>query len=193
MISPGVLLISEDLGNTEMLTTMLTTAGYRIDAHVTIEDDVYEAVKRSEPEVIVVIADVPSRVFMNQLYNMNKHIPKAIVIFAGESGQHLIDDAIKAGISSYIVDGLSPHRIQPVIEIARARFRKEQSIYQELKEMKSKLEERKSIERAKGIIMQKRNISEEEAFRSLRKLAMDRNQRLVDVANDVISLSEILT
>ena len=95
-------------------------------------------------------------------------------------------------MSAYVVDGLSSERVKPVLEIAIARFEQEQSLRAELTKTKSQLEERKTIERAKGIIMKSRNLSENEAYKALRKLAMNRNQRLIDVASDVISVSELL-
>lgn len=190
--SPGVLLVSEEPDKTEPLQNTLKECGYQIKSHVTVQDDVIEEVERSQPDVIVVQTGTTSQFFMNQLYNLNQENPRPIVIFTDKSENGLIDSAIKAGVSAYVVDGLVSERVKPVIEIARARFEHDQQLREELSKTKSQLEERKTIERAKGIIMKSRNLSEEEAYKALRKLAMNRNQRLIDVATDVISVSELL-
>ena len=157
-----------------------------------VTDDVIEEVNRSSPDIVVIKTETSSKYFMNQLYNLNQENPKPIVIFTDESEGGLIDSAIKAGVSAYVVDGLSSDRVKPVLEIARARFKNEQSLRDELAKTRSQLEERKTIERAKGIIMKSRNLNEDDAYKALRKLAMNRNQKLIDVAEDVISVSELL-
>ena len=188
----NVLLVSEAPDTTEALQALLNDSGYQVKSHITVEDDVIEEVNRCQPDIVVVKTEETSQFFMNQLYNLNQENPKPIVIFTDKSESGLIEGAIKAGVSAYVVDGLSSERVKPVLEIARARFEQEQSLRDELSKTKSQLEERKTIERAKGIIMKSRNMSENEAYKALRKLAMNRNQRLIDVASDVISVSELL-
>ena len=190
--SPGVLLVSEYPDSTDALQKTLKECGYQIQSHVTVQDDLIEEVSRCQPDVIVVQTETTSQYFMNQLYNLNQETPRPIVIFTDKSESGLIDSAIKAGVSAYVVDGLVSERVKPVIEIARARFEHDQQLREELSKTKSQLEERKTIERAKGIIMKSRKLSEDEAYKALRKLAMNRNQRLIDVATDVISVSELL-
>ena len=189
---PGVLLISETPENTDTLQTTLKEAGYQIKSHITVIDDVIEEVERCAPDIIIVKTESSNNYFMNQLYNLNQENPKPIVFFTDRSDSGLIDSAIKAGVSAYVVDGLSSDRVKPILDIAKARFEQDQSLRNELSKTKSQLQERKTIERAKGLIMKSRKLSEEEAFKALRKLAMDKNQRLIDVATDVISVSELL-
>lgn len=189
---PGILLISEMPDKTGALQQTLKQCGYRINSHISVQDDVIDEVNRCQPTVIVVSTGETSQFFMNQLFNLNQENPKPIVIFTDKSESDLIKGAIQAGVSAYVVDGLVAERVKPVIEIARARFEHDQSLRQELTKTRSQLEERKTIERAKGLIMKSRNLSEDEAYKALRKLAMNRNQRLIDVAKDVISVSELL-
>ncbi len=191
-VSFDVLLVSEEPSKTDTLQALLNDSGYRVTSHITTADDVIEEVNRSQPDIVVVKTEETNNYFMNQLYNLNQENPKPIVIFTDRSESGLIDGAIKAGISAYVVDGLSSERVKPVLEVARARFEQMQSLQKELKKTKSQLEERKTIERAKGLIMKSRNLSEDEAYKALRKLAMNKNQRLIEVATDVISVSEIL-
>lgn len=192
-VSLGVLLVSETPDKTETLESMLNESGYLLNAHISVRDDVLEAVNTYRPDVVVVKTESTSNYFMNQLYNLNQENPRPIVIFTDKSENGLVESAIKAGVSAYVVDGLSADRVKPVLEIAVARFKQEQALREELKKTKSQLDERKTIERAKGIIMQSRSVSEDEAYKALRTLAMNKNQRLIEVAADVISVSELLT
>lgn len=191
-VSPGILLVSETPDMTDELLATIEDAGYQIKSHITVADDVLGEVNKCNPDIVVVLTEVSSNYLMNQLYNLNQENPRPIVIFTDKSETGLIDSAIKAGVSAYVVDGLSSDRVKPVLEVARARFEQEQSLRNELKKTKSQLQERKTIERAKGLIMKSRGLSEDEAYKALRKLAMDRNQRLIDVAADVVSVSELL-
>ena len=191
-VSFDVLLVSEEPGKTEALQTLLNDSGYRVKSHITTVDDVIEEVNRCQPDLVIVKTEETSNYFMNQLYNLNQENPKPIVIFTDKSESGLIEGAIKAGVSAYVVDGLSSERVKPVLQIAQARFEQEQSLRNELTKTKLQLEDRKTIERAKGLIMKSRNLTEDEAYKALRKLAMNKNQRLIEVANDVISVSELL-
>ncbi len=191
-VTPGVLLVSETPDKTEALEDTIREAGYQIKSHINVADDVLEEVNSCDPDIVIVKTEVSSNYLMNQLYNLNQENPRPIVIFTDKSERGLIDSAIKAGVSAYVVDGLTADRVEPVLEVAIARFVQDQSLRNELEKTKSQLEERKIIEKAKGLIMKSRNLSEDEAYKALRKLAMDRNQRLIDVATDVVSVSELL-
>jgi response regulator NasT len=114
------------------------------------------------------------------------------VIAVDRSDSESIRAAVQAGVSAYVVGGLSPERVRPVLEVAIARFNEFQALRRELESAKSSLEERKVIERAKGILMKSRRLAEDEAFRLMRKMAMDRKVRLADVAREVIAAAEIL-
>ncbi|MBI3496773.1 MAG: ANTAR domain-containing protein, partial [Proteobacteria bacterium] len=105
----------------------------------------------------------------------------------------LMRAALEAGVSAYVVDGLSVERVRPIVEVALARFEQWQALRRELDQAQTNLAERKLIERAKGIVMKQRRCTEDEAYALLRKLAMDRNQRLAQVAESVITMAELLT
>lgn len=188
----SVLIVSETPDTADALQAALKESGYQVKSHITVAEDVIEEVSRCQPDIVVVKTEETSRYLMNQLYNLNQQNPKPIVIFTEKSESGLIEGAIKAGVSAYIVDGLSADRVKPVLEIAKLRFEKEQSLRSELAKTKSQLEERKTIERAKGIIMKSRGLGEDEAYKALRKLAMNKNQKLIEVAEDVVSVSELL-
>ena len=103
-----------------------------------------------------------------------------------------IQAALKAGVSAYVVAGMQADRLQPILDVAVARFEREQALREELRDAQTKLVERKVVERAKGFLMQQKGVSDEEAYRLLRKLAMDRNARLLDVAQQVVDVAKLL-
>jgi response regulator NasT len=142
----------------------------------------------------VVIADLdsPDRDTLESMGTVSREVPRPIVLFAREGSTETIEKAIKAGVSAYVVDGLAPSRIQPVVDVAIARFREYQALRRELADTKLKLAERKSVDRAKGILMDRRGMSEQEAYTALRKLAMDKNKRLAEVAEMIIASAELL-
>ena len=116
-----------------------------------------------------------------------------IIMFTDESDSAQIQAAIQAGVTAYIVAGMRSERIRPILEVALARFEQDRALREELRDAQSRLAERKVIEKAKGLLMAQRGCSEEEAYRGLRKLAMDRNLRLADIAQQVIDVAKLLT
>ena len=185
------MLIDEDSSKTDMLMESLNEAGFEVAGRVSCNDDIISGIQRYEPDVLVIDMETPDDSIFNQLVEINKQIPKPIVFFADKGETDVIKKAVKTGVSAFIVDGLTARRIKPVIELAIERFKEMQSLYKELAETKTNLEERKIIEKAKGILMSKKNVSEDAAYNSLRKLAMEQNKKLIDVARSMIELSEL--
>ena len=124
---------------------------------------------------------------------MSRDEPRPVLLFTHDGDSEKIRAATLAGVSAYIVDGMSGERIRPIIDAAVARFEQFHALKRELGDVEEKLAERKVIERAKGILMQSRNLSEEEAYRALRKQAMHTNTRLADVAGQVVALAGLLS
>jgi two-component system, response regulator / RNA-binding antiterminator len=113
-------------------------------------------------------------------------------MFASDAGGAAIRDAVRAGVSAYVVDGLDSSRVNSIVEVACARFEEFQRVKIELAEANLKLSDRKLVERAKGLLMQSRGLSEDEAYHALRKLAMSKKVRLGEVAQQVIESAELL-
>jgi len=113
-------------------------------------------------------------------------------MFAEKSSSEMANSAIKSGVNAYIVDGLEENRVQPIIDVAIARFREFQALKDELDATRSMLSERKAVEKAKGLLMEHKEITEDEAYQSLRKMAMNKNKRIVDVSESVINAFELL-
>ncbi len=186
-----VLLIDEDSSRTEMLASSLNDAGFEVVGHVACDDDILVGIQVCNPDVLVIDMESPDDYIFNQLLEINKQHPKPIVFFADKSESDVIEKAVKTGVSAFVVDGLTAQRVKPIIELAIARFKEMQSLYKEISDSKANLKERKVIERAKGILMSRKNMGEDDAYNSLRKLAMSQNKKLFEIAKNVIEMSEL--
>jgi response regulator NasT len=123
---------------------------------------------------------------------MHRDMPRPVVVFTHEDGQETIRDAVRAGVSAYIVDGLDPKRIKPIVDVARARFDDTQALRRELDEVSRKLTDRKLVDKAKGVLMKARGLDEDAAYHAMRKLAMERGQTMSRVARDIIDMARVL-
>jgi two-component system, response regulator / RNA-binding antiterminator len=117
---------------------------------------------------------------------------RPIVLFTNDGDTTHVKDAVAAGVSAYIVAGLAPERIRPILDVAMARFQHEQELRRELADAKTQLHERKVIDRAKGLLMQRQGLSEQQAYDKLRKNAMDRGLRLGEVAQRLVDAADLL-
>ena len=129
---------------------------------------------------------------LGAILDINRSHSVPVIMFAEDQDTETINRVIKAGISAYIVDGYEAKRIKAIIDIAMARFKEHQSLKNELEKTKIKLEERKLIDRAKGILIRSQGFTEDEAYHALRKLAMDRNMAIGEMAKNVISMADLL-
>ena len=172
------------------LKEALNAAGFSVVAEAGSSIDLPARVASIQPDAIIIGTDSPTGSVLEQLYVVSRDSPRPIVMFTGDGSSESIQAAIGAGVSAYVVDGIVPSRIQSILEVAMARFEQDQALKSRLSEMETRLTERKRIERAKGIIMEKRGIRKR-AFQMLRKMAMDKNARLADVAQNVIDMSHV--
>ena len=175
------------------LKESLLNAGYDVVETTTTAAALLERVAALTPDVIIIDTDSPTRDTLEQLSFVSRDHPRPIVLFTDDSENASIQASLKAGVSAYIVAGMQPDRLRPILDVAVARFEQQQALRGELKDARDRLAERKVVERAKGILMRQKGVGEEEAFRMMRKLAMDRNRRLVDVAQQVIDVAELGT
>lgn len=187
-----VLVVDDTPERAAILEQGLLAAGFDLIAVVKPSDDLIPVVRAEQPDVIIVDAESPSRDTLESMRAINEDQPRPIVMFVDTAGGNMIEEAMKAGVSAYVIDGLSAQRVKPVVDVAIARFREFQALRHELERTKTTLQERKIVERAKGILMEQRKLSEEDAYRTLRRLAMDQNQRLADVARNLIAFAQVL-
>lgn len=188
----SVLVIDEAESRAGEICSGLALAGYQVAALLPSVLDLSARVEQLKPDVILIQTDSPSRDTLEHLAVANAELPRPVVMFANQGDAQVIRTAFKAGVSAYIVDGLSANRLQPVIEVAIARFEEYQDLKRERDEATRKLADRKLLDRAKGILMKARGFDEDQAYNALRKLAMDRKQPLVKVARQVVDMADLL-
>ncbi|WP_295883349.1 ANTAR domain-containing response regulator [uncultured Thiohalocapsa sp.] len=191
-MSMRVMLVDPRPTRREVLGPTLAAEGFDIVACVPPDDDLLNAVARHAPDVVLIDIDSPSRDTLENLRSVQARQPRPMVMFTQDDAGESIRQAIEAGVTAYIVDGLENRRVRPIVEAAMARFTQYRALEQELTETRNKLAERKLIERAKGLIMQQQGVSEAEAYQAMRKLAMRRNKKLAEIADSVIAASELM-
>lgn len=145
-----------------------------------------------QPDVIVIASESPDRDTLESLREANADNPRPVVMFVDRSAPGLAEAAVESGVAAYVVDGLSAGRVRPILEVAMSRFQLMQKLRTDLQKAQADLAARKTIERAKGLLMKERGVDEEEAFRTLRKLAMDTGRPLGAVAADLLAFAGVL-
>jgi response regulator NasT len=181
-----VLVVDESSERAELLREGLREAGHEVTASLNSPVALLKTIERLRPDVIVIDTDSPSRDVIEHLVVMSQHTPRPVVMFASDAAPETIREAVRAGVSAYVVDGLSKERIKSIIDVAVARFEDFQRLRGELAEANERLEERKLVERAKGLLMKTRGLDEGAAYELLRKSSMDRKMKLVEVAQLLI-------
>ena len=150
-------------------------------------------IQARQPDVVLIDIENPSRDILEELALASGPMDRPVAMFVDRTEEGLSTAAIEAGISAYVVDGMKPDRLKPVLDAAIARFRMFQRMRTELAETKKALEERKVIDRAKGMIMKARGVGEDEAYALLRRTAMDQNKRMADVAQALVTAAGLLS
>lgn len=170
----------------------LALAGHQVAAVLTSAMDLSDQVLATKPDVIFIQADSPSRDTLEHLATMNRDCPRPVLLFSQDTDSEMIRRAVKAGVSSYVVDSVSAERLDSLVEVAIAQFEEFQTLRAELDDANRKLSERIVVDRAKGLLMKARGLDEEAAYHALRKLAMERGRKLADVARDVVDMASLL-
>jgi response regulator NasT len=174
------------------LEQALRDNGCDVVARLSTHEDLLVRLDEVRPDVIIIDMESPDRDTLESLRSISRDQPRPIVMFAEQSDSGTIEEAVRAGVSAYVVDGMSGSRMRPIIDVAIARFREYQALRQELEETKTKLADRKDVDKAKGILMQRKGIGEDEAYAALRKMAMDRNIKIGEAARTLIAAAELL-
>jgi response regulator NasT len=187
-----IMLFDETPDRSLYLRLMLERLGYEVVAEIDNAGRLHDEVARLSPDAIIIETDSPSRDTLEHLCLISDNCPRPIVMFTQDGDSALIREAVRAGVTAYVVDGLAPDRVKPIIETALARFEAFQRVKHELALTRTRLSERKLIERAKGILMREKNLGEEEAYRMLRKFAMDKSTTLAKVCEQVIAVATLL-
>jgi two-component system, response regulator / RNA-binding antiterminator len=187
-----VLLIDDGAHHITLIRSELTRQGHVVVGVVDSALAIHDCVLQLSPDVIIVDSESPSRDTLENLAAMSGSSPRPVVVFAEDADPGPMQQALKAGVSAYVIAGLQPARLTPVLQVAIARFAQDRELREQLGAAQTQLSERKVIERAKGILIDEVGLSEEQAHRHLRKLAMDRGQRLAQVAERIVEARDLL-
>lgn len=186
------MVVDESTERAELLRQGLHGTDHMVVATLSSTVDIFAQVERTQPDIIVIGVDSPGRDSLEHICVVSQNRPKPIVMFTQERDADTINAAVHAGVTAYIVDGLESSRVRSILDVAVARFNQFHALQTELAQTKAEIGERKLIERAKGLLMKQRQWDEDTAFRALRKMAMDRNIRLAEAAEQVIAVTKLL-
>jgi response regulator NasT len=187
-----VMLVDENRDRREALAHSLRSGGYEVMEQSALSLPLMERLPLLAPDVIIIETESPDRDMLEHLCTMSRHQPRPVVMFTDDDSEASIRQAIRSGVTSYVVEGIAPEQVRPVVQVAIARFEAEQALRRDLETARVQLTERKLIERAKGVVMRRKGCSEDEAYALLRRLAMDRRLRLAEVANQLIEMAELI-
>lgn len=186
------MLLDDDPVRASMVEQVLLDNGCLVIYGTKKSIDLLGEIEKHQPDVIVVDTDSPDRDILENVHMVTRNQPRPIVLFTSESDETSMNNAIKAGVSAYVVDGLQESRIKAVIDVAITRFEEYQSLKQELDVTKSKLADRKDIDIAKGLLNKYHKMNEEQAYKALRKIAMDRKITIGEAARNLISITNAI-
>jgi response regulator NasT len=191
-ISLHILIVDQNVTRASILEDGLREAGY---TRVTVARDMQNLMRRivdNDPDVIFIDLENPNRDVLEQMFQVSRSVSRPIAMFVDRSDTDMIAAAVDAGVGAYVVDGLKKERIKAVLDMAVSRFNAFSKLRDELDRAKAALDERKVVERAKGILMKERRLTEEAAYALLRKAAMNENRRISEVAQSVVTAARLL-
>lgn len=185
-----ILIVDQNVTRAAILEDGLREAGY---ADVTVVRDMQNLLRRindANPDVIFMDLENPNRDVMEQMFQVSRLVQRPIAMFVDKSDAGMTEAAVAAGVSAYVVDGLKKERLKSILELTISRFKAFNALRDELDRAKQALEERKLVDRAKGILMKERGLSEEEAYALMRKTAMNENLKLSQVAQSIVTAAK---
>jgi response regulator NasT len=172
------------------LREALARLGYDMLPEAAAPHALTKVVERERPDVVIIDTESPSRDTLEHLAVMNETAPRPVVMFSHDANQQLIRSAVDAGVTAYMAEGLAPDKLAPILEVALARFAHEEKLRQRLAKAETELDERKTIDKAKRLLMERGKVSEHDAYATLRKRAMDAGVRLADIARRVLDAAD---
>ena len=188
----SILIIDENRIRASIIEEGLREAGYARVAVIHDVNEVGRTIALTMPDVIFIDLENPKRDTLEHFFSLSRAIQRPIAMFVDRSDGTMIEKAVEAGVSAYVVDGLKKERVKPILDMAISRFNAFSRLSRELEEARSALEERKIIDQAKGILMKTKGLSEPDAYALLRKTAMNQNRRLIDIAQSLITAANLL-
>ena len=187
-----VMIVDSDLNRSKPLKQSLIDNGFEVIAHVGNDMTLDSKCRELQPDIVIMDVDSPSRDTLENICVMSMYDARPIVMFSHDGDKAKIKAATQAGVSAYVVGTIPSERLTPVIDAAIARFEEFKNLRSELSLANTKLDERKVIERAKGLLMRQRNLDEDEAYSMLRSMAMQRKVKLADLASQLVEAAKVL-
>jgi two-component system, response regulator / RNA-binding antiterminator len=170
----------------------LRAAGHISVVHIDDTADLLDRIHAIDPDVILIDLESPSRDVLEHMFKVSRSVARPVAMFVDRSDAAMIDEAIDAGISAYIVDGLRKDRVKPILDITISRFNAFAKLKKELESAKTQLEDRKMIDRAKQLVMRAKAIPEDQAYALMRQAAMNENKKIAEIARSIITAAELL-
>ena len=190
--SPKIVIVDESPIRAAILEEGLREAGFTGVVHVREMQGLLTRIYALDPDVIVIDLENPSRDVLEQMFQVSRLVKRPVAMFVDQSDATAMQDAMVAGVSAYVVDGLRKDRVKHILDMCILRFNVFSRLQDELHEAKTALADRKVIERAKGILMAAKSLSEQEAYVLMRKAAMDQKRRLAEIARAIVTAEGML-
>ena len=186
-----VAVVDDSPQRSQALEELLHSIGYSRTFVVDIESDVVEQILQLKPDVVLIEIESPRRDMLEQLSTLRDRRPTPVAVFCQNGQAQSIHAAVESGVCAYVVEGIQPDQVKPAIGLAMSTFRAFNQLRQQVDAAKQQLDDRKRIDKAKRVLMSKHNLSEEKAFQTIKKLAMDRQRKLSDAADDIVAFTKV--
>jgi response regulator NasT len=190
--SPKIVIVDESPIRAAILVEGLREAGFTGVTHISEMHNLLARIYALDPDVILIDLENPSRDVLEQMFQVSRAVRRPIAMFVDQSDSASIQASVDAGVSAYIVDGLKKERIKPILDLCVSRFNAFSKLQDELERTKSALEDRKVIDRAKGILMKLKGLTEDEAYVLLRSTAMREKKKIGEIAQSIVTAAELL-
>lgn len=187
-----ILVIDENRIRASIIETGLREAGHDQVFVLSELQGVARRIANIAPDVIVIDLENPGRDMLEAMFQLSRSVRRPIAMFVDQSDKSAIEAAIDAGVSAYVIDGLKQERVKPILDMAVMRFNAFSRLERDLQDARNELQERKIVERAKGILMKTRGLGEEEAYALLRKTAMNQNKKIGEIARSLVTAADLL-
>ncbi|GLZ86958.1 response regulator [Metapseudomonas resinovorans] len=187
-----ILLIDDTPKKVGRLRNALVEAGFDVMDETGLTINLPERIEAARPDVVLIDTESAGRDMMEQVVMVSRDRPHPIVMFTDDHDPDLMRQAIRAGVSAYVIEGIHTERLRPILDVAMARFEADQALRVQLLVRDTQLAERKRIELAKGLLMKMKSCDEDAAYTLMRRQAMGRQQRLIQVAEQIIATHEML-
>ena len=187
-----IAIVDENPLRSAIITEGLREGGYRDVTVIAEMRGLVAAIASADPDVILIGLENPSRDVLEQMFTLSRIVKRPVAMFVDQSDESQMEAAIAAGVSAYVVDGFKKERIKPILAMSIIRFRAFSRLQDELAETKMKLQQRDTVDKAKRVLMRMKNLSEEEAYASMRKTAMNEKRRISEIASAILTAADLL-